>query len=83
MQPGSRRGNGTRMSGINSLIAFAIRVVVRPVYIRRQRHMADPLQQWQHFFGEPKFEKRIVTGEHLGFTATIDQQGRAGLGRFA
>ncbi len=82
MQPRGRRCHGAGAFGIYGLIALAVGGFVRPVDIGRQRHMAGSLQQRQHFFGKAQLEQRIVTSQHLGFAATVDQNRRAGLGRF-
>ena len=80
MQPCGRRGNGTGPRGIHRLVALAVGFVIRPVYIRRQRHMADPLKQRQHLFGKAQLEQGIVAREHFGLAAAIEQNLRAGLG---
>ncbi len=73
MQAGSRRGYGAQALGVDRLITLAVGPLIRAVYIRRQRHMADALQQGQHFLGETQFEQGVVAGQHLGLATALDE----------
>ena len=83
MQPGRGRRNGTGMACIDSLVALAIGILIRPVYIRRQWHVPEAIEQGQHLFGEAQLEQRIVPREHGRLGATVDEEDRTRLGRLA
>ena len=83
VQAGGGRGHGAGALRIDRLIALAVGAFVGAVYIRRQRHVADAVEQWQHLFGEAQLEQRVVARDHLGFAAAVDQQLGAWLGRLA
>ena len=83
MQPGSRRRHRAGALGIDGLITLAIGGIVRAVYIRRQRHMADPIEQRQNLFGKAQLEQRVMPRKHLRLTSAIEQNRQTRLGRLA
>ncbi len=83
MQPGGRSRHGAGSLRVDGLVALAIGGIVRPVYIRRQRHVTDALEQRQHVLVEGELEQGIVPGDHFSCAATVEQDLRAGLGGLA
>ncbi|MCY1430563.1 hypothetical protein D9M71_465130 [compost metagenome] len=83
VQAGGWRGHGASALGVHRLVALAVGALIRTVDVRRQRHMADAIEQWQHLFGKTQLEQRIVTGDHLGLATAVDDDRRARLGRLA
>ena len=83
VQACSRCCYSTQALGVNRLIALAVRVFVGTIDIRRQRHVADALQQGQHLFGELELEQRVMTRHHLGFATAIDEDLRSRFRRLA
>jgi hypothetical protein len=83
MQPGRRRRHRAEALGVHGLIALAVRAFVRAVYIRRQRHVPDAVEQRQHLFGKAQLEQRIVARQHLGLATAVDEDLRTRLRRLA
>ncbi|MCY1430792.1 hypothetical protein D9M71_467470 [compost metagenome] len=83
VQPGGGCGHRAGALGVDRLVALAVVRFVRTIDVGRQRHVADPLQQRQHFLGEAQLEQRVVALQHLRLAAALDEDGRARLGRFA
>ncbi|MOA02630.1 hypothetical protein D3C78_1220920 [compost metagenome] len=83
MQPRRRRRHRAQTLGVDGLVTLAVGAFIRAVYIRRQRHVPDAVEQRQHLLGEPQLEQRIVTRQHLGLATAIDQDLRPRLGRLA
>ena len=80
MQPGGRSRHGAGSLRVDGLVTLAIGGIVRPVYIRRQRHVADALEQRQHVLVEDELEQGIVPRDHFSCATTVEQDLRAGLG---
>ncbi|MNQ28242.1 hypothetical protein D3C85_415150 [compost metagenome] len=85
VQPGGRCSHraGLGLVGIDGLVALAVGVLVGAVDVRRQRHVADALEQRQHRLGKAQLEQRSVAHHHLGRAATVDEDLHARLGRLA
>ncbi len=77
------RGDRTGTFGIHGLVALTVSALVRAVDVGRQRHVADAVEQWQHFFGEAQLEERVMARDHFGLAAAIDEDHRAFLRRLA
>ena len=86
VQAGGWRGNGPRFFAIDGLIQLAVGVFVRTIDIRRQRHMADSVENIQHAARviELNFKQRVVTCNHGPFNTFIvaEQQFCARFRRF-
>src|SRR5690606_30722350 len=83
MEPRSRRRDRASALGIDRLVAFAVSAVIRPVYIRRQWHVSDTLEERQHLLGKLQFEQRIVPSQQRRLATAVEMNLRAGLRRLA
>ena len=80
VQACGRRGYGPRPGAVDGLIQFAVGVFVRTIDIRRQRHMADAVEdiQYRTFIVKFDFKQRVVTCHHRGVDAFIIAQQQLG-----
>ena len=83
VQACGRCGDCTGSFGVHSLVALTVGALVGAVDVRRQRHVADTVEQRQHLFGEAQLEQRVMACDHFGLAAAIDEDDRAYLGRLA
>ena len=86
VQAGGWRRDGARFFAVYGLIQLAVGVFVRTINVRRQRHMADSVENVQHAARvvELNFKQRVVARNHGRFNAFIvaEQQRRARFRRF-
>ncbi|MNP01762.1 hypothetical protein D3C76_935890 [compost metagenome] len=86
VQTGGRCRDSAWFFAVDRLIQLAVSIFIRAVDIRRQRHVADSIQNIQHraFIIKLDFKQRAVAGRHRRVDAFIiaQQQFRTRLWRF-
>ena len=88
VQPRGRRRHGARLLVVDGLVALLVGVLVGPVDIGGQRHVAYGLQDLKHGarVQEVDLEQGVVAGAHFGLHliaigATLQNEAGTGLGR--
>ena len=80
MQTRGRCSDGTRFFAVHGLVQLAVGVFIRTVDIRRQRHMADGVEDIQHaaFVVKLNFKQRVMAGNHRRFNTFVVAQQQLG-----
>gem|GEM_PF-4308998 len=83
MEARSGCSDGTGALRVNGLITLPVAALVGPIYIRRQRHMTDALEQRQNGLAKAQLEKTLLTPQDLRLATAVDEDAGAGLWRLA